>query len=359
MTMRKLFFLLPLLVLLLAPGAGVSTVQAGLGAPWWSDLAWNADGSLLAGVGPGEGLVLLLDPDLTPFAAADAVSLSFYYGKAAWSPDGARLAVKEAPYGYYPETNERYVLSVWSAESLILSDRLLSGSGFKRQPMELVWQPDGEAVITEVGGRLQRVDAMTMAPTPVGITLPEYEELRYLSFSPDSAHAAYLVANSSQDTVWMYGFDVTTSTLEWELDLDEQVNWVFLDPYGVPPVVGPLDIMAWSNDGRIAIGGYFLALYTPADDSLQLLNASSETLMHHVEWSPDGRYLAVSTGKRVEIWDPASAERVEVVYSNPETSLHRDPYALAWHPDGTRLVVSLIIDRELLSFDVSHLFGDA
>lgn len=352
--------LLPLFALPLAPGTGVSEVQAGLGAPWWSDLAWSPDGSLLAAVGAADSLAVF-NADLTLSESSDIADDSYvYYGKLAWRPDGEYLAVNEQPYGFSPEENDIYSLSVWSVAPLTEISRLASGIGNENQPMDLAWLPDGEALLTEVAARLQSVDPLTAEHTLVPIAIPQDEATRYLSFNREVTQAAYILDNWNQQEVRMYGFDLATGEMQWEVNLDDIAEWHTRFVEGTIGVTSfPMDNLAWSSDGQIAISGNFLAIYTPADDSLRVLTAGSDALIHHLEWSPDGRYLAVVVGKTVEIWDAASGERVEVTYRNTETDANRNPYALAWHPDGTRLVVSFVLGSELEAFDMSHLFEEA
>jgi WD40 repeat protein len=209
----------------------------------------------------------------------------------------------------------------------------------------------------EVDGTLQTVNPLTLNYEPVPITLPETSEHRYLAFNYDMTQATYLVDTPIQETVRLYNFELATG--EMEVNLDAVGTW---DSFFVAGTVGvtdfPADNLAWSSNGQIAISGYFLALYTPEDDALRLLIPESEALIHHIEWSPDGHYLAVVIGNTVEIWDATTDERVEAIYTNTETNTNRNPYALAWHPDGNRLVVSLVIGPELLSLDVSHLYEE-
>jgi WD40 repeat protein len=196
---------------------------------------------------------------------------------------------------------------------------------------------------------------------PIPVTLPYDAAFRYLGFSQDVTQAAYILGSTTTSRMArLYGFDLASGEMQWEVNLDDIAEWHTGFVEGTIGVNSfPMDNLAWSSQGQIAISGNFLAIYTPDDDSLRVLTPESEKLIHHLEWSPDGHYLAVVVGKTVEIWDNAAGERVEVTYSNTEADANRNPYALAWHPDGTRLVVSFILGSELEAFDVSHLYEDA
>lgn len=106
--------------------------------------------------------------------------------------------------------------------------------------------------------------------------------------------------------------------------------------YSRPPVIGTLD---FSPDGRLlAVGGFHEVLLWKGDGSEMVgrLVGLSERI-ESLAFSPDGRFLAVTGGLpgrtgEVQVWDVASRK---LALSVPVT--YDTIYGVSWSPDGTKI----------------------
>jgi WD40 repeat protein len=203
-------------------------------------------------------------------------------GKAAWSPDGTRLAYGDCQYGPEPENPRAFRrtwdgIQVWDATTwhklLTLDCRLPNGVA---TPQRLAWSPDG--------GRLAVI---------------------------------------STAALWVYGAargeEVFTRLVEGSRR--------------------DLQSLAWSPDGRLIAVGEALGTIgiLEADTGAELANFRAHTpAVMALAWSPDGQRLAsaASAGDgEIKVWDTTSWN---VVWSRRRLATGLS--FLAWSPDGKHLL---------------------
>lgn len=148
-----------------------------------------------------------------------------------------------------------------------------------------------------------------------GVAIPEFPA--FLGWS--DAHGTRLAMLSGEGTLGM--MDAMEGTGVWRIDAHAH---------------GACALATTPHHERIATGGQ--------DGTCRLWDAASGTLLReitapsawveHVAWSPDGRHLALSSGRALWLLDPAG-EVLRRWDGHPSTIA-----SIAWRPDGKQLVAA-------------------
>jgi WD40 repeat protein len=120
--------------------------------------------------------------------------------------------------------------------------------------------------------------------------------------------------------------------LVWDVSSGQRLNtydWVATTRYG-------MNMVSWSSDGaRIAVGGDQIIVWDVLSQSLLYRCGQNENGIYTVAWSPNGDYLASSSGDTaLRLWD-ATTGKLLAQYSDPDGHIIQ---ALSWSPDGRRIV---------------------
>jgi Tol biopolymer transport system component len=107
---------------------------------------------------------------------------------------------------------------------------------------------------------------------------------------------------------------------------------------------GPISSLAWSSDGRLAIGSSSgLLLLDPETDDFSVVDSSQVDRYFGVSWSPDDTTIAAVRGGQLVLHDveretqqPLTPDDVSVTSGPP-----------AWSPNGERIVVALTNGSDL------------
>ncbi|MGB3673137.1 MAG: protein kinase [Candidatus Nanopelagicales bacterium] len=107
-----------------------------------------------------------------------------------------------------------------------------------------------------------------------------------------------------------------------------------------PESIAELSAVAWSPNGELLAGGNLdldrritVSIWnTSSGKEAQTLPDNVTGPAYEMDWSPDGKQLAVGGNDDVRIWDPVTAKEVRVL----RTGVGSFP-PVAWSPDGTRI----------------------
>lgn len=303
-----------------------------------SALAWNSDGSKLAGV-------VLLGSSLIP--TLPPVSLASPFGKriTIWNADGSVFRELDRPDTAYTLGDR---IAFVAGDTQIAAPPLMTSQSLAFS----VFDVESGAVIREVRGplpdteRLNRGRLMTASPDqsilalsykaelpvalyatkdwskladlPEGPAKPE-DEVRDLSFSRDGRLLAVLVRR----LVRIY--DVRSTQIIQRIAINSYLTNVALSPDGAKLAVA---INALTTDGP----GSSIEIFDVREGSRIATYPAARHDTHGLSWSPDGRLIAFVTGYRtLHVWDPAgSVKRERTVDLDSST-------VFAFSPDGRRI----------------------
>jgi WD40 repeat protein len=264
-------------------------------------VSWSPDGTQLVSTGEGGSLHVWR-------AATGALQWSYQdelwrsgTQRAAWSPDGARIATAGFPAPF--PGGAQTTLMVWDAANGRRLVTYHNGS----IPAAVAWSPDSARLAT--GGSNQ-----TVAVWPA---------------NPDTQTDG--VSGPSPESIWRNQGEIATIT---------QVVW---SPDGARIAsCGTKPIILFGSNGGVrlwnAATGQRALTYTGHDSSVDL---------QALAWSPDGKYLASGgTDQIVSVWGARTGEQLAVYRGHvdqppiPESAYPYAITALAWSPDSARIVSS-------------------
>jgi WD40 repeat protein/predicted Ser/Thr protein kinase len=281
----------------------------------WAPPAWSPKGRFLAASCINDKTVKVWDTVAVP--PLITVPMPTKYGTTvAFSPDGKRLlaAISNGMFKVVAVESGKETLSVQY--------------GNKRESMIqcAAWSPDGRRFAVGAGPDTVIIADADTAKQLLPL-LPCGGEVRSLAWSPDGTILAAGVVKGIRGRVKLFsastGKEVATSTY---------------GPARSSPV-GTDEHVAWWPDGtRLAAAGTSLRVWDSA--SLQHSPAAVASVLasgdfYALNWSPDGKRLAVGDGKNITIYDatsgaPAQALRVLKGHTTNVSTI-------SWHPFMPRL----------------------
>lgn len=235
----------------------------------------------------------------------------------AWSPDGGRLA----------SSGTDGVVNVWDVRSR-RSVVAPFGPG-KGDVWGLDWSPDGRLIASTQLREVRLWNAAT--GEPAGVPLRGHaDRLVAVAFAPNGRR----LASTGYDGTVRVWPTPRPRALGGSLGRhSDQVRAVAYRPDG-------LQLASADYSGEIRLWNL------PSRKQHALLEDERTTSLEDVAWHPDGRLLAAS-GDSILIWDVDSGD-APVSLAGHEGTV----YAVAWSPDGSRLV-SGGADRTIRIWDVS------
>ncbi|MBN1966588.1 MAG: alkaline phosphatase family protein, partial [Anaerolineae bacterium] len=291
-----------------------------------SDAAWSPDGSLLAVA--GRRGVQLYDRDLRVVGELDGAERVY---AVTWSPDGEQLATGGADA----------VIRIW--------DRSAEGAGFTLSRLiftehewikSVSWSPDGGRLAAiggdddpEIYGPLDMLHIWTTddwtAQQPLPGPMPTM--LQVLDWSPDGRLLAS--AGVFDHRTMNCGEYCEAGGTHFILDVSTgEIESVFGETV-IEPLGGGFSWsgMAWYQGEWAATAGYALRIYNTTGNPPELAQQQEAPFLSGaVEWSPDGRLLALSNLRTLTLLNPWEG----IILAD-----NFDGGFLAWSPDGDLLAV--------------------
>jgi YD repeat-containing protein len=333
-------------------GDAITTVH-GAGSVWGQ--SFDAAGSLVAATWPDEDKVRIADPrtgqvvrviddlDLSPIDTAldpdgDRVVVGMAYRDEAWIFDvttGERLrvlsnhqssvsSVSWSPDGRWIATGSNdSSVRVWDARTGQLEDRLVGHTGVV---ITVDWASDSRRLVSGGGDGAARVWEFSDTESREVFTLSAQETRAgtYAAFSPDGTRLLTGDVGIAAVKIWDLSLRGDQEVVNLPIDSLNFVDVAYL-PDGrivAPQNAGAVSI--WNDEGtRVATLGPGGGL--------------PEEPVWRIAVSPDGRRVATvrDSGGLVSVWDPRTGDRVFEVDVEP----HGELSAIDWSPDGRLLAV--------------------
>jgi WD40 repeat protein len=303
-----------------------------------SALAWNSDGSKLAGV-------VLLGSSLIP--TFPAVSLASPFGKriTIWNADGSVFRELERPETAFTLGDR---IAFVAGDTQIAAPPLMASQSLAFS----VYDVASGAVVREVRGplpdteRLNRGQLITASPDQSILALAYKAELpvalysakdwskladlsedpikprgdvKDLSFSRDGRFLAVLIGR----VIRIY--DVRSTQVIQRIAINSYLKNVALSPDGAKLAVAVNVLTTDGPDSSIEV-------FDVRDASRTATYPAGRHAISGLEWSPDGRLIAFITSYRtLHVWDPARSEKRE------RTVDLGGSFVFAFSPDGRRI----------------------
>jgi len=232
------------------------------------------------------------------------------------SPDRRHIVLTADPDpGSFDDPSEFVVLD---AEHLVTRTFATNGN------INRSWSPTSDAFLTTTDTGLAIIPLDGSAPERIDVSPPAQPGEH--TMSPDGSLIAAAIGGMEEPT-FLVVYDVTSGPEESRIE------------------TGPISSLAWSSDGRLAIGSSSgLLLLDPETDDFSVLDISALDRYFGVSWSPGDDHIAAMRGGQLVLYDiergiqqPLTPKNVNVASGPP-----------AWSPNGERIVVALTNEDDLL-----------
>lgn len=311
-----------------------------------SALAWNSDGSKLAGV-------VLLGSSVIP--TFPPVSLASPFGKriTIWNADGSVFREMDRPDTAYTLGDR---IAFVAGDTQIAAPPLMTSQSLAFSIFDVA----SGAVVREVRGplpdtpRLNRGQLITASPDQSILALSYNAELpvelystkdwskladlsedpikpkgnvkdlipfyvKDLSFSRDSRFLAVLIGK----VVRIY--DVRSTQIIQRIEINHFMTKVALSPDGTKLAIGSNKVLIDGPDASVQI-------FDVREASRIATYPAGRNIFSGLEWSPDGRLVAfITSGRTLHVWDPTGSEKRE------RTVDLGGSFVFAFSPDGRRI----------------------
>ncbi|MFS8097336.1 pentapeptide repeat-containing protein [Lentzea alba] len=310
--------------------------------------AWSPDGSHIA-TASSDGTAGLWDAT-TGELVHTFIGHTDWVRAVSWSPDGTRIVT----------SSDDQTARVWNTVTGETTHLL---TGHTDWVQSVAWSPDGTHVLTGSDDGTARIWSTTTGRT-TRLLNPGDGIVIAVAWSPDSTRLVLARADAEDGATDIHDAttgdrilrlvghgDGSTRTVAWSPDGSRIVTggggdhtayvWDAMSGalvHCVSDLSGAVDVVAWSPDST-----HFL---TGSDtDSAAVWNADSKQLVMRLDedrrsqalaWSPDGSRVVVCSGSHAQIWH--SSGEADQTLAPEFNYLARQ--AVDWSPDGTHLLMS-------------------
>lgn len=238
----------------------------------------------------------------------------------AWSPDGKRIA----------SAGDEGTVQVWDVAS---GRERFTYQSQRDTPIQLAWSPDGTRLaLADTAHPLVVLDA---ASGRTIFAVAGSAGQRGVAWSPDGRLIA-AINEASDVRLWDAASGEVVATLP--ADAADEVAW---SPTGK-------DLAAASQDGSVRV-------WEVASGRV-LLSTSRQSLFDYASglaWSPDGQRIAATISAmdqvREQVWDVATGR---ALFTHPVPKARSETLVAAWAPDSRRLAIGGEIDSTIGVWDV-------